>query len=725
MPSFSTMNSRHLFDNKENKPPAGPKPFEAFSTVSYPQYGRPEYPRKELKDVERQALLDKYEKDHANDICFGPELEFYASVKPIIAMEWHGLKYTALTGAERAYVGITASLAWDKELASRRRRYQEAHKKWMESLDISYQAIQLHTKALAKKKIERSNMPHETTREYFKLKLDREIYAAKNSIQWNEEKLETLQKVDAASLKTQAEDACLGWKRYNPAKKNEKKPVAKKTGRKTTAARERSQESPVSAGNVTTGITEYGRSHHKPDAIQNVDSRKRKRGPTRKECDERQARLTQDRLRTANGDSEGESDIDEALSKIASSKKRKIAPESDDQDAEKGQIGVARRVTRSMKKVAEKKNTSWQRDDKESPVPATSSDTPKPISSDKKEQSSSPPTSPTSTSTKRKHPSSVNNKQPASKKQMLDLYGTGKPAPSYSYAGKDTEEEDNVDTSQHNASSLSGRKKVTPRSRKSMSPPPAQQPRSLSVKRKSVTFDNEQPTSKRQALNVNGGQMAMPVANNSNLQLDVQELIHDNGNDDNKTHQRKKAVPKTRKTTASVDTPALSNNLDEQRQPTSPDVEQVSSEERPSILKVKITPDCTSDNCTSSSNVEVVEKQSIPDAKEDKQPDAAIQGKEEEAGREESKQEGHDDVDTAASFIADSSEVPSIPPVTAPVVPKKKFSLKDYKAARPKAFEALPKHEAQAEDNEETEEAHVEGVFLLKDAEYPGEPGLF
>ena len=719
--SSSKMNTRQLFDNKENIPPAGPKSFEAFSNVYNPQFGRPPCPLMNRSDEERQIILDQRQKKEAKYVVFGPFLEYMVPTRKAISMQWHSLKYEALTATERHYVDITAHCLWLKELAGRKLRCQKATTKWVEDQDIAYQSIISGTKALDSKRIEQPNMPHKTTPEYFKRKLDREIYDKKCFIESNQKKLETLQKVDARTLEKQAEDAEMAWKPHDPAQKNKKKPAAKKFGRKTRADRQRDQESPVSARNVATGTTEYGGGQSKPEPGQKANSRKSKNKPTLKEVEAQRAKSIEDQLKATSGDSEGHSDVDEAIrvtdqasGGMNPSKKRKTSPKSDDVPAEEGQVGVARHLNRSgrpLKKAAVKRNVSQQHGDKNSPVPTTSSDTSKSTSTDEKEQSSSPPTSHTSTSSKRKQPSSTNSEEPASKKQMLGHSGNGQRVVGSSHGSNNTEEEDSAYVSQSDTSRRSDRKIATPKSRKSMSPPAQQQPRSLSPKRKRVSGSaEEESASKKQALEVEGIQVSAPASNGLSLEdeeveLELKEMV-DNVEAVEPGAKRKTAVPKSRKN-SSATTPPSASTMSEQRQPSHSGQEQISHEEQAlafSIDKASVgSAEVRSIN--TGSNCNIAEEESNRAKKEDEQPEDANKGKEEEQAVKETKEAGENN-DSSAQVAADTSELLSPAPIAAPVKPTKKISLADYIAARRGALE---KRKAQVEDNGETDGRQSKG----------------
>ena len=697
--SSTKMNAQRLFDNKENMPPAVPKPFEAFSTVHNTQFGRPPHPRKNLSDEERQNDLDQRQKKEANYVVFGPYLEYVVPMRKAISIQWHGLKYDALLTIERCHVANTAHFLWEQELARRQRRCQEATTKWMEDQDIAYQSIISNTKALDKKRVERSNMPHKTTPEYFKRKLDREIYDKKCLIESNQKKLETLRKVDARTIEKQAEDAEMAWKPYDPAE-NKKKPAAKRTSQQATATR---------VPKATTGTIESRSSQSKLETAQETNSRKRKNKPTLKDLEAQRAKSNEDQLKAMDGDSEGYSDIDEALRAVDQpsgemnpSKKRKISPKSNDTPAQTVQVGVARHLSssgRPLRKAAVKNNVSRRNDDKVSPVPTSSTDTSKSSPTSKKEQSSPPPTSDTSTSSKRKQPSSTDSEEPANKKHMLGHSGNGQRVLGSSYGNKDTDEEDSAYGSQSSTSRRSDRKTATPKSRKSMSPPASRQPQSQSPKRKRVSeSDEEESASKMQALEVDSIQVSTPASNGHNLEVEDVELgseeMVDNIQPVEPETNRKVAVPKSRKN-SSTTTPPSASTSGEKRQPDPSDEEQVSHKELSSTTSSEpISESASTHSADTSSMCNNVEEESNKDTKEDEQLENANKGKEEKQAVEESKGDGQNN-DSLAPVARDTSEVPSPAPVAAPDVPTKKFSLKEYIAARSGAFE---KRKAQVED---------------------------
>ena len=452
------------------------------------------------------------------------------------------------------------------------------------------------------------------------------------------------------------------------------------------------------------------------------------------------------------GDSEGHSDVDEALREVdqplgemSPSKKRKISPKSDDMPAEKGQVGVARHLNRSgrpMRKAAVKKNVSRQHDTKNSPVPTTSSDTSRSTSTDKKEQSSSPPTSTTSASSKRKQPSSTDNAEPASKKQMLGHSGSGQRVLGSSYSSKDTDEEDSAYVSQSDTSRRSGRKMATPKSRKSMSPPPRQQSHALSPKRKRVSeADEEESASKKQALEVNGSQVGAPAVNNHNSKLEKVEFAPEELVKSVETSKsnvnRKMAVPRTRKDSPSVTTPPSVSTLNERRQLASPDEEQISGEEQSVAYSDKASVGSASvRSIDTGSSCNIVEQESIGVNKKDEQPDIANKGEEEEQAMEETKEDEKPDIankgkeeeqvmediegdgqnnNSSAPVVPDTSEVPSLTPVAAPDKSTKKISLKDYITARSGAIE---KRKAQVEDNGKTDGRQSEGAAQVESSSH-------
>ena len=681
---------------KENIPPSNAKPFELHPTWSKPEFEACKYKSdKVVTDYMRQNLLDGWKKNPCNDIATTEKEKFMAATKRSISAEWYRLEFGALTDEEQDDVEDAAKRCWEKELPVLRRRFEADVKQWETDVLDKVEAAKSCIRECESKEKQLSNLVEDSRYRFRKLKLEGEISWAKRFAKDREQQYIDLQDVFSLTLEARAVDLGIVWRSYDVVKKNEKKPAAKKAGRKTRAAGQNSQESPVPVRNVTTGITEYGHGRSKPDAVQEDNTRKRK--PTQQELNDRHARRVQDQFKAVKSDdSERESDLDEVFGKPPPIKKRKTSATSDGLPAEKG---VARHVNRSepWKKATGKENTSQQRNDKKSPVPTSSSDTSKSISTDKKEQSSSPPTSATSASSKRKQPSSKDSEEPASKKQMLGHSGNGQRVLGSSLS-KDTDEPDSAYASQSDTSRHSDRKMATPKSRKSMSPPPRQQPRSLSPKRKRVPESDEQESaSKKQALEVDGSQIAAPVTINLNsedekVELEPEESVKSVETSESNTN-RKMAVPKTRKDSPSVTTPPSTNTLNSQRQLNSSDEEPKSHEEQSSAFSDKASVGSASvRSIDTSSKCNTVEEQSIRDNKEDEKLDIANKGKEVEQAVKETK-EGGENNDSSAPVVPNTSEMPSPAPVAAPDVPKTKkisfkdFNLKDYKAARPEFAE--------------------------------------
>ena len=680
---------------KENIPPSNAKPFELHPTWSKPEFEACTYKsNKVVSNYMRQKLLDGWKKNPRNDIATTEKEKFMAVTKRSISAEWYRLEFGALTDEEQDDVEDAAKRCWEEELPVLRRRFEADVKQWETDVLDKVEAAKSCIRECESKEKQLSNLVEDSRYRFRKHKLEGEISWAKRFTKDREQQYIDLQDVFSLTLEARALDLGIVWRSYDVVKKNEKKPAAKKAGRKTRAAGQRSQKSPVPVRNVTTGITEYGHGRSKPDAVQEDDTHKRKRKPTQQELSDRHARRVQDQFKAVKSDdSEGESDLDEVFGKPPPIKKRKTSPTSDGLPAERG---VARHVNRSepLKKATGKKNTPRQRNYKNSPVPTTSSDSSKSSSNDEKDKSSSPPTSNTSASSKRKQSSSTNSEEPASKKQMLGHSGNGQRVLGSSNGSKDTNEPDSAYASQSDTSRHSDRKVATPKSRKSMSPPPRQQPRSLPPKRKRVSESDEQESaSKKQALEVDGSQTAAPVTNNLNsedekVELEPEESVKSVETSESNTN-RKMAMPKTRKDSPSVTTPPSTNTLNSQRQLDSSDEEPNSHEEQSSAFSDKTSVGSASvRSVDTSSECNTVEEQSIRDNKEDERPDIANKGKEEEQAVKETK-EGGENNDSSAPVVPNTSEVPSPAPVAAPDVPKTKkirfkdFNLKDYEAARP------------------------------------------
>ena len=266
--------------NTENIPPSTAKPFELHPTWTRPEIGPYTYPRKDLDDYFRQGLLDGWEKEHAKDIITTEWQKFISAARRNTAAEWYHLKFGALDHGETRAVKKAARCCWEEALPRLRLRFEADIKQWEVDVVNKAEAVDACIREFEKNEKKLSNLDVDYYHRPVQVKLQKEISFGKRIAEDRAKELEDLQEVVPKKFKSRGKDLGIVWRRFDPLKKNKEESAAKRTGRKTPATRQSSQESPIPVCNVTTGTTEYGRDHSKTEAVQITNPRKRKSGLT-------------------------------------------------------------------------------------------------------------------------------------------------------------------------------------------------------------------------------------------------------------------------------------------------------------------------------------------------------------------------------------------------------------------------------------------------------------